>query len=322
MPDHARGENQGVTVPAETSPLSGQTVCGKDERGPLRSFLQTETGSASVLLAATLAALAWANMGPGTYEAFWSTELSVRLGTGEVSLDLREWVNSGLMTLFFFVVGLEARREFDLGELRERRRLTLPLLAGLSGMVVPIAIYLALNAGHDSVHGWGAAMSTDTAFALGMLALFGTRLPDSLRVFILTISVVDDFLALAVIAVAYSGALALPALLTALGLFAAVVLVRRTLGVRIPALYAVLGAALWVALLKSGVDPVVTGLAMACSPTPTRPSASTWNEPAASSGASASSRRRNWSAPYGAGSPRRSRPTTGSRGCSTPGRAM
>jgi Na+/H+ antiporter NhaA len=98
--------------------LSGQTVCGKDERGPLRSFLQTETGSASVLLAATLAALAWANMGPGTYEALWSTELSVRLGTGEVSLDLREWVNSGLMTLFFFVVGLEARREFDLGELR------------------------------------------------------------------------------------------------------------------------------------------------------------------------------------------------------------
>ncbi|MEU9542257.1 MULTISPECIES: Na+/H+ antiporter NhaA [Streptomyces] len=249
-------------MPAETSPLSGQTVCGKDGRGPLRSFLQTETGSAAVLLAATLAALAWANMGPGTYEALWSTELSVRLGAGEVSLDLREWVNSGLMTLFFFVVGLEARREFDLGELRERRRVTLPLLAGLSGMVVPIAIYLALNAGHDSVHGWGAAMSTDTAFALGMLALFGARLPDSLRVFILTISVVDDFLALAVIAVAYSGALALPALLTALGLFAAVVLVRRTLGVRIPALYAVLGAALWVALLKSGVDPVVTGLAM------------------------------------------------------------
>src|SRR5690242_4053710 len=177
-------------------------------------------------------------------------------------MDLREWVNSGLMTLFFFVVGLEARREFDLGELRERRRVTLPLLAGLSGMVVPVAIYLALNAGHDSLHGWGAAMSTDTAFALGMLALFGARLPDSLRVFILTISVVDDFLALAVIVVVYSGALALPALLTALGLFAGVVLVRRTLGMRIPALYAVLGVAVWVALLKSGVDPVVTGLAM------------------------------------------------------------
>lgn len=249
-------------MPPETSPLSGQTVCGKDARSPLRAFLQTETGSAAVLLAATLAALAWANIAPGTYETLWDTELSVRLGGGGVSLDLREWVNSGLMTLFFFVVGLEARREFDMGELRERRRVTLPVLAGLSGMLVPVAIYLALNGGHDSAHGWGAAMSTDTAFALGMLALFGARLPDGLRVFILTVSVVDDFVALAVIAVAYSGAVALPALLTALGLFALILVVRRTLGVRIPVLYAVLGAAAWVSLLKSGVDPVVTGLAM------------------------------------------------------------
>jgi Na+/H+ antiporter NhaA len=242
--------------------MSGQTLCAKDTRGPLRAFLQTETGSAAVLLAAALAALAWANIGPGAYEALWGTELSVRIGSGGVSLDLREWVNSGLMALFFFVVGLEARREFDMGELRERRRVTLPLLAGLSGMLIPVAVYLAVNAGHDAVHGWGAAMSTDTAFALGMLAIFGTRLPGSLRVFILSVAVVDDFLALAVIAVAYSGAIALPALLTALGLFAVVLVVRRTLGVRIPSLYVVLGVAMWGALLKSGVDPVVSGLAM------------------------------------------------------------
>ncbi|WP_369243703.1 Na+/H+ antiporter NhaA [Streptomyces sp. R41] len=226
------------------------------------AFLHTETGSAAVLLAAALAALTWANIGPGSYENLWGTELSVRIGSDGVSLDLREWLNSGLMALFFFVVGLEARREFDMGELRERRRFTLPLLAGLSGMLVPVAIYLAVNAGEDSVHGWGTAMSTDTAFALGMLAIFGARLPGSLRVFILTVAVVDDFLALAVIAVAYSGAIELPALLTALGLFAVVLLVRRTLGVRIPSLYGVLGVAIWVALLKSGVDPVVTGLAM------------------------------------------------------------
>ncbi|MFI5680249.1 Na+/H+ antiporter NhaA [Streptomyces cellulosae] len=249
-------------VPPETSPLSGQTVCGNEARSPLLSFLRTETGSAAILLVAALAALAWANIAPGSYETLWGTELSVRVGSGGVSLDLREWLNSGLMTLFFFVVGLEARREFDMGELRERRRVTLPVLAGLSGMLVPVAIYLAVNAGEDSVHGWGAAMSTDTAFALGMLALFGARLPGSLRVFILSVAVVDDFLALAVIAFAYSGAVDLPALLTALGLFAVVLLVRRTLGGRVPSLYAVLGVAVWVALLKSGVDPVVTGLAM------------------------------------------------------------
>ncbi|MCX5008205.1 Na+/H+ antiporter NhaA [Streptomyces sp. NBC_00638] len=250
-------------MPSDTSPMSGQSQCGKDARSPLHSFLRTETGSAAVLLAAALVALAWANIGPGSYATVWSTELSIRVGAGGVSLDLREWVNSGLMTLFFFVVGLEARREFDLGELRERRRVTLPLLAGLSGMIVPVAVYLAITAGHGSAaHGWGAAMSTDTAFALGMLAVFGSRLPTNLRVFILTVAVVDDFLALAVIVVAYSEAISLPALLTALGLFVVVLLLRRTIGARIPSLYGVLGVAIWVALLKSGVDPVVTGLAM------------------------------------------------------------
>ncbi|MET9889062.1 Na+/H+ antiporter NhaA [Streptomyces sp. NPDC006465] len=250
-------------MPSDTSPMSGQSQCGTDVRSPLRSFLRTETGSAAVLLAAALVALAWANIGPDSYATVWSTELSIRVGSSGVSLDLREWVNSGLMTLFFFVVGLEARREFDLGELRERRRVTLPLLAGLSGMIVPVVVYLAITAGHGSAaHGWGAAMSTDTAFALGMLAVFGSRLPTNLRVFILTVAVVDDFLALAVIVVAYSEAISLPALLTALGLFVVVLLLRRTVGARIPALYGVLGVAIWVALLKSGIDPVVTGLAM------------------------------------------------------------
>ncbi|MEW2166490.1 Na+/H+ antiporter NhaA [Streptomyces sp. NPDC007084] len=250
-------------MPSESSSLSGQSLCGTEPRSPLHAFLRTETGSAAVLLAATLAALAWANIGPGSYESFWGTELSVRIGSGGVSLGLREWVNSGLMTLFFFVVGLEARREFDLGELRERRRVALPVLAGVSGMIVPVAIYLAVTAGHGSdAHGWGAAMSTDTAFALGMLAVFGSRLPGNLRVFMLNIAVVDDFVALAVIVVAYSESIALPALLTAVGLFAVVLLLRRTIGRRVPALYGVLGAAIWVALLKSGVDPVVTGLAM------------------------------------------------------------
>lgn len=250
-----------MSAPSELPRYSGQTSCGADMRTPLRDFLRTETGSAAVLLAATLAALVWANVAAGSYESFWETVLAVRLGDAGISLDLREWVNSGLMTLFFFVVGLEARREFDMGELRERRRIALPLIAGVFGMVVPVAIFLAVNAGDGELHGWGTAMSTDTAFALGMLALFGSRLPESLRTFILTVAVVDDFVALGVIAVAYSGSIEVPALLAGLGILA-VILLARAAGLRRGGVYALLAVALWVALLKSGVDPVVTGLAM------------------------------------------------------------
>ncbi|MGK5534233.1 Na+/H+ antiporter NhaA [Streptomyces sp. URMC 129] len=230
-------------------------------RTPLRDFLRTETGSAAVLLAAALAALVWANAAPGGYESFWRTHLSVRLGSEGVSLELRAWVNSGLMAFFFFVVGLEARREFDTGDLRERRRVALPLLAGVSGMLVPVAIYLALNADDGAARGWGAAMSTDTAIALGMLAVFGRRLPGGLRVLILTIAVVDDFIALGVIALAYSGSIEPRPLLAAAGVFGAVLLLRAARVRRGPA-YAALAVAAWVALLESGVDPVVIGLAM------------------------------------------------------------
>src|SRR5262245_53285305 len=165
------------------------------------------------------------------------------------------------MTFFFFVVGLEARREFDRGELRERRRASLPLAAGIGGMIVPVAIFLAFNAGHDSAHGWGVAMSTDTAFALGMLALVGPRFPIRLRAFMLTVSVVDDLAALAVIATVYASGLDGSALLIALAIFAVIVVMAR-LGVQRGAGYAVLGAAAWIALSKSGVDPIVIGLAM------------------------------------------------------------
>ena len=132
-------------------------------------------------------------------------ELSIRIGGSGISQDLHQWVNDGLMTFFFLVVALEARGEFDLGELRDRRRLLLPVAAALGGMAVPIAIYLAFNAGGPGAHGWGTAMSTDTAFALGMLALVGRRFPQSLRAFILTVAVVDDLVAFVVIVAAYSG---------------------------------------------------------------------------------------------------------------------
>ena len=228
---------------------------------PLRTFLRTETGSASVLAGATVAALVWANISVSSYDKFWATQLSFLVGSSGVVIDLREFVNSGLMALFFLVVGLEARREFDMGELRVRSRVTLPFLAGLGGMVVPISIYLLFNAGRPSEHGWGMAMSTDTAFALGALALVGRRLPDRVRTYLLTFSVVDDLAGIAVIAIAYSGSIQVVPLLFGIGFFA-VVLVIRARGVQYGPAYLLIGIAAWVAFLKSGVDPIVVGLVM------------------------------------------------------------
>ena len=251
---------QDAEVSEETGgPFSQKTAWVRRMETPLRSFLRTETGSASVLAAATVLALIWANMSISSYEKFWTTRLSVTVGSSNVSLDVREFVNSGLMALFFLVVGLEARREFDVGELRVRSRLTLPLLVGVAGMAVPIAIFLVVNAGHPAMHGWGMAMSTDTAFALGALALVGRRLPDRVRTYLLTFSVVDDLTALVVIAIFYSGNIQMVALAWGLG-FIALVLVLRARGNRNGILYLLIGIAAWVAFLKSGVDPIVVGL--------------------------------------------------------------
>ncbi|HEY3069048.1 MAG TPA: Na+/H+ antiporter NhaA [Gaiellaceae bacterium] len=228
---------------------------------PLREFLRAETGGSAVLLAAAVAALVWVNVHGSSYDSLWGTQLSIDLGGRGVALDLRHWVNSGLMTFFFFVVGLEARREFDLGELRERRRFALPLLAGIGGMAVAVAIYLAFNVGRSSAGGWGIVMSTDTAFALGLLALVGPRFPDRLRAFMLTVVVVDDIVALVVIATVYTETFHVVPLLAAVGFFGAV-LAARGLRFRAGLVCAVLGTSAWVGLLKSGVEPVVIGLAM------------------------------------------------------------
>jgi Na+/H+ antiporter NhaA len=249
-----------VSEAAETETVA-RTVWNRTIQTPFRSFIQTETGGASVLLGASIAALVWVNIDASSYTSLWHATLSIRVGSGSLSQDLRSWVNSGLMTFFFFVVGLEARREADIGELRERRRVALPLLAGIGGMVVPVAIYLAVNAGDSSAHGWGTAMSTDTAFALGMLAIVGPRFPDRLRAFMLTVVVVDDIVALLVIATVYTAHVERTPLLVALAFFAAAVVVR-TRGTRSGIVYFALGAATWVAMMKSGVDPVVVGLAM------------------------------------------------------------
>lgn len=246
---------------SESQPFSGRTAWARNLQTPLRSFLRTETGSAAVLLVATVAALVWVNIDESSYESVWRTVLSITVGDTGIAQDLRHWVNSGLMTFFFFVIGLEARREFDMGELRERQRFALPLVAGLCGMFVPIVIYVSINAGLDSAAGWGVAMSTDTAFALGMLALAGPRFPARLRAYILTVTVVDDVVALIVIALAYSEHLSVPALLVSLGIFV-VILGLRAAKVTYGPLYLLLGIAVWIGLVKSGVEPVVIGLAM------------------------------------------------------------
>jgi Na+/H+ antiporter NhaA len=240
--------------------FSGRTAWARGLQTPLRVFLRTETGSAVLLLAAAVAALVWINASVSSYEAVWGARLSVRLAGAGVSLSLREWINSGLMTLFFFVFGLEARREFDMGELRQRRRLALPVMAGLGGLIVPVAIYLAVNHG-SAARGWGAAMSTDTAFALGLLALTRPRFPDRVRAFLLSVAVVDDLVSLVVIGTAYSQEVRLVPLAVAAGVFAVVLVVRRA-GIRVGLVYALLGITAWVAVLKSGVDPVVVGLVM------------------------------------------------------------
>jgi Na+/H+ antiporter NhaA len=256
-------EPQQATAAPSTVPVpvpSTSTAWSSNQKTPLRQFLRTETGSAAILVSATLAALLWSNLGPGSYESLWSTVLSARVAGHGITMDLREFVNSGLMALFFLVVGLEARREFDMGELRVRSRLALPFMAGLGGMLVPIAIYLAINGARPTAHGWGAAMSSDTAFALGALALVGgKRLPDRVRTYLLTFSVVDDLLGLAVIAVFYSSHVRWLPLLIGVALLAADgVLTRR--GMRNGPVYLLIGVAAWVAFWESGVDPIVSGL--------------------------------------------------------------
>ena len=250
-----------MSANADAGGLSRTTAWARGIGTPFRDYLRTETGGAAVLAAAALAALVWANVDHGSYASVWGTELSIRLGDWTLAASLRHWVNDGLMALFFLVVGLEARRELDPGELRERRRLLLPAAAALGGMAATVAVFLAFNAGSGAADGWGVALSTDTAFAIGILALVGPRMSARMRVLLVTLLVVDDLVALGVIALAYSTSLsAVP--LVAAGALLVAVLVVRAVGVRRGWVYAVLGVALWVATWRSGIDPVVVGLLM------------------------------------------------------------
>jgi len=245
----------------ESAVDAGRTMWARSLSAQLSTFLRTESGSSGVLLFAIVAALVWANVNLDSYNAVWRTDLSIHVGSLHLGMDLRAWVGSGLMTLFFLVVGLEARRELDLGELRDRRRLVIPFAAGLLGMAIPVLIFALINAGGPGLRGWGVAMSTDTALALGLLTLLGRRLPERLRGFVVTLFIVDDVVALIVIAVVYSSNIQwIPLVVAILAVAVFPIAIRFT---RLPApFYVAAGLLAWGSLLFSGVDAVVAGLAI------------------------------------------------------------
>ena len=240
--------------------LTRRTAWARNVPAPLRSFLQTEVSSAIFLLAATIAALVWVNSPWGSsYDGVWSTELSLHFGSVGLEGDLHYWINDGLMAFFFLVVGLEVRRQFDMGELRDRRRAAVPILAAVGGMLLPVVIYLAFTSGSGATRGWGMVMPTDTAFALGVLALVGRRCPARLRAFVLTVAIADDIGVLLVIAFAYTNDVSLPALAVAALLFGTLRLLVR-LGVLSRPPLILLAVAVWVATAESGVHPTIAGV--------------------------------------------------------------
>jgi Na+/H+ antiporter NhaA len=228
----------------------------------VRAFLATEAGGAVLLLAAALVALVWANTPwRDVYEEIWHASLGLTVGGHTFALDLEHWVNDGAMAVFFLVIGLEISREATTGELRDRSSIAVPALGALGGLVVPILIYLAFNHGTEAARGWGVVMSTDTAFLIGVLALFGPRCPDQLRLFLLTLAVVDDLGAITVMAVAYTSDVNVPALLVALGLVVVLGVLRWMREWRLTP-YLFVGAALWLAVYASGVHPTLAGVAL------------------------------------------------------------
>lgn len=227
---------------------------------PLRTFLSTEAGGATLLLLATLLALVWANSPwSPAYEALWETRAGVVVGGFDLVMDLQHWVNDGLMAVFFFVIGLEVRREFSIGELTDRRRATIPLLAGVGGMLLPTLLYLLVVPGGEAAGGWAIVIGTDTAFLLGALAVVGPTFSTQLRVFLLTLTVIDDIVAVSVIGLAYSGSIRTGPLLLMV-LLGVVLGALSRLGVWRVAPYAVVGVALWLATVEAGLHASIAGM--------------------------------------------------------------
>jgi len=227
---------------------------------PLIRFLHVETASGFILLLATVVALVLANSpAEQGYRAFWETPVALQVGSFSLDHSLQEWINDGFMVIFFFVIGLEVKRELVLGELRDVRRATLPIVAALGGMLAPAGIYLTLQFGRPGERGWGIPMATDIAFVVGCMALLGPRVPHGLRVMLLSLAIADDIGAILVIAVGYSETLHYDALAIGMG-FIAFIVVFRWIGVRNIGVYVFLGILVWLAFLKSGIHPTIAGV--------------------------------------------------------------
>jgi NhaA family Na+:H+ antiporter len=230
---------------------------------PFQEFSQKEASGGILLLICTVVALLWANSPfAGSYIHVWQTKLAIGIGDMALAKPLLLWINDGLMAIFFFVVGLEIKREVLVGELASFRQAALPLVAAVGGMLVPALIYILFNRGGPGAPGWGIPMATDIAFALGVLALLGKRAPVSLKVFLTALAIVDDIGAVLVIALFYTAEISWVSLAVAVGFLCLLVVVNR-LGVRHPLVYAILGIGLWVAFLKSGVHATVAGVWLA-----------------------------------------------------------
>jgi NhaA family Na+:H+ antiporter len=229
---------------------------------PLERLFAIESASGILLVVAAAIALGWANSPwAASYTALWHTPIGFRIGPLELEHDLHFWINDGLMAIFFFVIGLEIRREIHAGELSSVRRAALPLVAALGGMLVPALIYASLNAGQPTLHGWGIPMATDIAFAVGVLTLLGPRVPPALRVLLLAVAVIDDVGAILVIALFYSSGIALGGCAIAAGGIA-LLLVMQKIGVRSPWLYVAPAAVVWHGVYAAGIHPTIAGVAV------------------------------------------------------------
>jgi NhaA family Na+:H+ antiporter len=255
-------------VDADQRPLTGARAGAPVEPvdrllAPFRSFASSSVSGGLLLVGAAIVALLWANSPwADSYEALWSTELSIGLGDWTISASVLHWINDALMAVFFLVVGLEIKRELLVGELASVRSATLPIAAAVGGAVLPALLFLAIVGGGDAGRGWGIPMATDIAFALGILALVGARAPLGLRIFLTALAIADDLLAIGVIALFYTSDLSLQAL-GAAGLVLVALLVANRLGARRPVVYGALGVALWLAVYASGVHATVAGVLLA-----------------------------------------------------------
>src|SRR3974390_1530860 len=227
-------------------------------------FAKLEAAGGILLLVSTIVALVWANSPwSQTYYELWNTQVSIGFGRFSLSETRLEWINDGLMSIFFFLVGLEIKREALIGELSSVRQAAFPFVAALGGTIVPALIYVLVTHGNsDAQKGWGIPMATDIAFALGVLALLGRRVPVSLKIFVTALAIVDDIVGVLVIATFYTEGISLTALFASLAGVAVSYLANR-LGVRRPMVYALIGLIVWVATLKSGVHATIAGILLA-----------------------------------------------------------